>query len=590
MISLLSTAESSATTVLATLRTLNTIADASSLSPLDAKDRDKGLFHSLYTDEALASIVQLLSQSSNSHPGPQQISLAAALIAKTCRDESQRNLLVHTGVLETLASRLAAFVNATDHASCASPGPCASSVLPNFISSSAQSQLCPILGAIGAIIDISRTRALHLLLTPALKTVLSRLEADAVVPHERKVNIRSHFVSTSTGSRPSSSRRLEYLLPQVPSFPSKGILPETNNHPPFGAVGTSARHPYSAKALQHAHEVIHNQAGGTPQEEEYSLTAWLIYVVRACSGLTRLMAAWIVSLLHSSGLVDKRRDLSFAMLLVPLIVRLLDKEFMLATEDQLVYDANPLRPINLTSQQQAQSILATLMVDSLESQRAAVDAGAIKKLAQLLKESYTPLPKDSNISQWTAEPLLEENSDGSNETCFIGDSTRATSAYQVAKVREAILTALASLASIRDDYRKTIIENGVVPFVIESLKPYHRLNIGGGNDGMVGTTPQDSSPRIENPSGVILAACGATRSLSRSVTTLRTSLMDAGVAAPLFVLLKHHDVSVQVSATTVISNLVLEFSPMREVSVDADVRDRLMAQLTWNRRSWRLVF
>ena len=41
--------------------------------------------------------------------------------------------------------------------------------------------------------------------------------------------------------------------------------------------------------------------------------------------------------------------------------------------------------------------------------------------------------------------------------------------------------------------------------------------------------------------------------------------MDAGLAAPLFVLLRNQDTEIQVAATAVICNLVLEFSPMRDV-------------------------
>lgn len=43
--------------------------------------------------------------------------------------------------------------------------------------------------------------------------------------------------------------------------------------------------------------------------------------------------------------------------------------------------------------------------------------------------------------------------------------------------------------------------------------------------------------------------------------------MDAGLAAPLFGLLKHQDIEIQIQATAVVCNLVLDFSPMREVSI-----------------------
>ena len=586
MLSLLSVAESSASTVLAVLRTLNTIADASALFQFDGKDRYQGLFHALYTDNTLGVIVQLLSQSSTSQFVQQQVSLAAALMAKTCRDESQRNLLVHVGILEALASKLAASVAATDRPLFVSRN--ASSKRSGMLSATMPSHLAPILGAIGSILDTSRTRALHLLSTPALTAALLRLEADVAFPHEKNANPGNNFASSPAGNRPSSSRRLDYLLPQIPCYSSKVTLSETSSHPPFGAIGTTARQQYAAKIQHNPHEPSLGQTLDSPQEEEKPFIVWLIYVVRASSGLTRLMAAWIISLFHCSGIIDKRRDSSFAMLLVPLLVRLLEEDSTSAQEAQQAYDANPLRYANLASQEQPGTILATLMVDSVDMQRAAVDAGAIKKLAQLLKESYNPIPTDCTPSQWTAEPSFEDGPDANDDGLRTGNLTKYTSRCQVAKVRESILLALASLASVRDDYRKAIIENGVVPFVIESLKPHNQSPSVEGNGNTPDPARHGSSFQIENPVGVILAACGTTRSLSRSVTTLRTSLMDAGVAAPLFVLLKHYDINVQVAATSVISNLVLEFSPMREVSGPMKIEDKDREPTDWLRQYLKL--
>ena len=42
--------------------------------------------------------------------------------------------------------------------------------------------------------------------------------------------------------------------------------------------------------------------------------------------------------------------------------------------------------------------------------------------------------------------------------------------------------------------------------------------------------------------------------------------MDAGLPAPLFALLKSQDLEIQIAATGVLCNLVLKFSPMRDVS------------------------
>jgi armadillo repeat-containing protein 8 len=126
------------------------------------------------------------------------------------------------------------------------------------------------------------------------------------------------------------------------------------------------------------------------------------------------------------------------------------------------------------------------------------------------------------------------------------------------RYREGILKALAALAPFKDEYRKAICDNGVVPYIIDSLKP------------RPSEQPEDLSKSKNtvadgNPIPTLLAACGAARTLTRSVTALRTSLIDAGVTLPLVELIKHRDIEVQIAATSVICNLVLDFSPMREV-------------------------
>ncbi|KAL8779038.1 MAG: hypothetical protein Q9194_001647 [Teloschistes cf. exilis] len=569
LLAILSAANSSPRTVLASLKTLNTIADASAVEPQGLENRGKGLVHALYSDEGLAGLVQLLSQSAISPIVQHQISLAAALVAKTCLDENQRSLLIRKGVLEVLGSKLAAFIVATDPKLCSDRGP---HVFPDSLGkrpTACQSRLAPILGAIGRIVDTSKSRAITFLSTPALTTVLLRLEAEVPVPHEKRANSWSHHGSASASNRPLPSRPLDCLLPQIPSYPSKVSLSESNCHPPLGAIGTSTRQPYCTRISSQAQDLTHGQSVKSPQDEENPLIPWLIFIARAESGVSRLMAAWIISLFYRSGLVDKQRESSLAMVLVPLLVRVLDKDAKSLAEIQSTYGATPHRPTHSENQEQAPAILAVLTLDSLDLQRAAVDAGAIKKLAQLLKESYDPLPLDSTTSQWNPDPVPELHPQGDDETSRLGDSTISPQAYQVIRVREAALMALTSLASTRDDYRKAIIETGLVPFVIESLKMDSLQSDRPQGKGPVDNPNQSSRPK--NTTGVILAACGAARSLSRSVSTLRTSLMDAGLAAPLFMLLKHQDLKVQIAATAVISNLVLEFSPMREAILEAGV-------------------
>ena len=60
---------------------------------------------------------------------------------------------------------------------------------------------------------------------------------------------------------------------------------------------------------------------------------------------------------------------------------------------------------------------------------------------------------------------------------------------------------------------------------------------------------------------------------------LRTSLIDHGIANPVFDLLTHQSIKVQIAATEVITNLVLEVSPMRTVSAQpySDISDANVA-------------
>jgi hypothetical protein len=128
------------------------------------------------------------------------------------------------------------------------------------------------------------------------------------------------------------------------------------------------------------------------------------------------------------------------------------------------------------------------------------------------------------------------------------------------RYRENILKALAALVPFKDEYRKAICEHGVVPYIIDALKP--RPSDAPADAAMPRNTAEDG-----NPIPTILAACGTARMLTRSVSVLRTSLIDAGVAKPLFALLRHSDLEVQIAATAAICNLALDFSPMKEVCV-----------------------
>ena len=565
LLAILSPHESSGPSILATLRTLNIIADSVSLEQESTGKDSNGLICQLYTEQHLTSISQLLLQESPSPVVQEQISLAATLVTKTCQEEHQRYQLAQFGILEALASRLAIFMHATDFVASppyASPLNLSRSEVHPFL---AKSVLAPVLECIGTIVQKSKTRGIQLLSAPALTSFVSQPSSDANTSPDRGVPAKNPYYPQSLSGRQPLSKPVESLLPQLPNSHYRGAVPQSSNFPPLGVPGSAAKQPQSARTFSSALEIIQNQAPDPSEDNEVPLVSWLIYIVRTGGSSNRLMAAWLLGILYRSGLTSKRREVGYALLLIPLLVRMLDKDPKIPVDPRRSHDAGP-GSLDWLIKERAPCILAMLTIDNVDLQRSAVDAGAIKKLSQLLKESYDPLPSGLSVSLWTPEPRASPRKTTEDEITTLGPEGLSPVAHHVIQMRESVLVALASLASLKDEYRKAIIDNGVVPFVIESLKTSHK-NLGS-ETMRNGSTDDKSTNQIlptEHPTKIILAACGAARSLSRSVSTLRTSLMDAGLAAPLFLLLRHHEIKVQIAATAVVCNLVLEFSPMREV-------------------------
>lgn len=149
-------------------------------------------------------------------------------------------------------------------------------------------------------------------------------------------------------------------------------------------------------------------------------------------------------------------------------------------------------------QERAPLVLADLIKDSEEMQKAALDADAISRLAELL----------ASVSFKDAD---EE------ESSQLGIPGMGSVAKRKEKIKENSLIAIAAATLLKEECRTKAIEAKVLPHIISGL-----------------TSKQQH---------VRLAACQAAKSLSRSVSHLRTSLVDAGVAAPLikvFVIYKIH--------------------------------------------------
>lgn len=486
------------------------------------------------------------------------IELAAALVGKLCTEENHKTALAESGVLDALAVKIGSFVVAQGFVLPGAEGhlhePGALGDLPRPAPTSAR--LAPILRAIAVIIGQSKWRAEHFLSSPGIVTVFPKQ-----VPKFSATDIKmgpwgSTYLSGSAVPRHPGANPVDGLLPSVPAAHVKSS-PNSANFPPLGNAGPQRRHSHSFPTpISLAETPI-------PEDDENTIVPWLLCILRSEGGMVRLMAARLVTDLFRLGLAKKHRVPMFSYLVVPILIRMLDKDFQLpeehsASDDGLITPTQRLK-------EEAPAVLANLVMDDQELQRHAVEGNALKRLSQLLKETYNPVTETLRPMWYAGGDSPARDPESMTPECRLGPPGYSPTLCHVMRYRESILKALAALVPFKDEYRKAVCENGVVPYIIDSLKPRP-------SDAPADAVSMPKNTAADgNPTPTLLAACGATRMLTRSVSVLRTSLIDAGVAQPLFTLIRHHDLEVQIAATAAICNLALDFSPMKEVSRTHDL-------------------
>ncbi|PGH15508.1 hypothetical protein AJ80_05525 [Polytolypa hystricis UAMH7299] len=555
LFSILSSPNCHPSLVLAVLETLNAIADRLPLSPQQTVHEAKQLSSLIFSREHIGTFCRILDHTSPAPTIQSSIALAANLIAKTCKDEVHKATVAESGVLDVLALRLATFVVAQGFvlpgAEACTSDPGGLGALPP--AAPANASLAPILRSIAVVIKNSKSRSQHFLSSPAMVTVFPKkpLEISPVIKSAPWG--KPYFPAHST-LRQNTANPIDSILPSVPTAQTKGSA----NFPPLGGQGS-----YSRQGQFFAPPLAFSD---TPKsdEEESAVVSWLLHVARSASGWTRLMAARVATILFRLGLAKSNRVPMFGFLLVPLLVRMFDKDYE-APGDGDSYEEG-LISTSLRIKEEAPAVLASLVMDSRELQQYAMEGGAVKKLAQMIRESFNPI-SDNSKPVWNPEKTASSDDAQSPDTpaeLRLGPPGFAPLAVHKTRYREGILRALAALALFNDRYRKDIFEAGVVPYIIDSMKPYEQesanAQIGSKKSGLEG-----------NPIPTLLAACAAARSLTRSVTGLRTSLIDAGVAAPVFNLVKFRDTEVQIAATSVVCNLAMDFSPMKDAIIGANM-------------------
>ncbi|KAF9120353.1 hypothetical protein BGW39_011482 [Mortierella sp. 14UC] len=237
---------------------------------------------------------------------------------------------------------------------------------------------------------------------------------------------------------------------------------------------------------------------------------FILRLVRDKSSTMRLAAATCLTYLNRAGVIPEHNS-DIMLTVLPILVKML----------QLT------GPVQETAPQ----VLAHLIWESENMQKAVCDMEAIPKLASIISQ----MDEEDNVYG------------------IVG---------QKDKLKENSLLALAAISQLKEDCRKQVIEAKVLSHIVSAM----------------------SHPSV----GVRAAACQCTRSLSRSVKNLRTSLVDAGIENPLFQLLSDEDLGVLRSATATLCNIVLDVSPMKKTIMERGIVSKFVRMISYGDNVVRL--
>ncbi|KAH8714370.1 armadillo repeat protein [Ilyonectria robusta] len=558
--------------VVAALRALTDIADASALAPASSPFDLESLADAIFSTQYLESFGAMLSISSTNHLLQSQVPLAAGLISRLCREDRHQHALATAGILDALATRLASVAVARGHVV---PG---ADVVANFEGlfeafpepAPKSLRLRPILEAIAAIIGDSKYRTHRLANSPSILAVFPPIKFERTGETAESKQDQEYPGFGNPRQQPLTA--MEYILPINISRPlstspyASGVVSDSQSS------SRSSLSKFSSSAIWDSPRPQPAGANldGDSAEVESPFVPWLVYLVRSSDEYERLLASSILAALIKCGVGSKSlRETTLGLLVVPLLVD------MVAKNDKDASDVDELDSTKRTILEQAPVVLARMVVDSDYLQKSAYDCDAVKVLSKLLKHAYTPVQNTTQPRYWSPLPDTEMDVEDSTPLTQLGEDGQNSLLIHRLKVREGTLKAIAALAGGSEDYRKAFLAEEIVSYVVESLSEFPRKpkSIKERTDKTTDHAPRQTATAGygANPAGVIIAGCHVVRMLSRSVSTLRTALVDHGVALPVFRFMKHPDVNIQIAATATIINLVVEVSPVRELLTENGV-------------------
>ncbi|KAK0901277.1 hypothetical protein LTR91_019070 [Friedmanniomyces endolithicus] len=541
----------------ATLQAFWNIVSAWSALREDPGDAASPVRVDVLTKEGIEVLSGILGStlSDGDHNQQLQLRLIADIVTVSATTEAMKALLCQSPILDQFADFLAAYSIASEHVEyygdTLRPPPSTPGTVTSMMS------------AICSIISGSTYRTHRFFLSPTIRDLFTQSWL-ASSDQRHLFGARHGFASTG-----------EPLLPllHIPAYGTTTHHYGSRAFPAMAALQNQERRGRSVFAtITQGGDVDHVNA----------VCSWLLLLARSMQGHSRLVALNLLALVnnaidadsfdvgHRSEYMQKNRERKkqIALLGVPLAAKLVQ----MASEGRSSGSDRSAQNDDMLVKEQACDVLALLVREFDELQVAAVDAGAIKYICPLLKKSFDPVPLAKPM--WSARRTAG-NADPTtlSPTRRSGSQGLPPETLHAMRCRQGALQALAALAEKEDVHRKAIVEAGVVPCIFDSLKPFPPgYSTGDRRRGQV-IGPKDGST-----TAVLLAACRAAKTMARSVSLLRTSLVDAGIAKPIFQLLHHADPRVQLAATDACINLLLEFSPMREDLIAEGVVKTLCSQ------------
>ncbi|KAI8273495.1 hypothetical protein K4K60_010840 [Colletotrichum sp. SAR11_57] len=488
------------------LRALLNIVESSALATPDSPVDTQALAEAVFAPEHIESLNAILSGASNTAAQQTQIALVANIISKLCREERHQLALANSDVLDSLATRLASIA-----------------------------------------------------FTPSKE-------------------IRAPWNSLEIGglgyARQQSLSAMDYLLPAIPILQGRLSGSQQSHFPSLGvsdarerARSAASKYSSTASVWEASRFELFGNEGEPEEDQETPLIPWLILLVRTRQNVERLMAANLLTTLFRSGFGSKHlRETSLGLLVVPVLMDMLDQlQASPPVVKSPLVDADT--AMKWTILERTPAILARMITDSEHLQKAAYDCGAVKSFSKLLKDAYEPIPPSAYAKLWSPQADTGMELESTYPTCALGPEGQPPLLAHKVRMRESALKAIGALAAGKDEYRKAFVEQDVVAHIVQSLSPTpgkpsnpKDRSKNSEPDGLVpdASASDHNSGYGSNPLSVLIAGCHAVRMLSRSVSILRTSLVDYAVAVPLYRFLRHPNVDVQIAATAAICNLVTE--------------------------------